>query len=139
MLNFEGMRFPDRSHRGLHPLIYGLPAELLAHRGNDGRAGRIGRPFIVQPVRQGVTYNPIQIGAHQSAEEGSAIARPNVTRPERCVAVPINVQTPGPATAASPKPLAPPTHQVKVGALPNLCYNAAKCLVQPAEAQATLA
>lgn len=30
-------------------------------------------------------------------------------------------------------------HQVKVGAPQNLCYNAAKCLVQPAEAQAAFA
>lgn len=37
------------SHRcdpGLHPLVCGLPTELPAHRRNDGRARRVGPPFV---------------------------------------------------------------------------------------------
>jgi hypothetical protein len=114
-------------------------ASALKYRGNDGGARRIDRPFIDQLVRQGVTYNPIHIGAYQSAEEGSVIARPNATRSEQYTAVPIDVQTPGAGIAASPSPRTPPTHRVKVGSPQNLCYNAAKCLVQPDKAQATCA
>lgn len=42
--------FPNRSDPGLHPLVCGSPAELPGHRGNDGGARRIGRPFLDPPV-----------------------------------------------------------------------------------------
>ena len=40
----------DRCDPGLHPLVCGLPAELPAPRGDDGRARRVGRPFVDQPL-----------------------------------------------------------------------------------------
>jgi hypothetical protein len=36
----------DRCDPGLHPLVCSLPAELPAHRGDHGRARRVGRPFV---------------------------------------------------------------------------------------------
>src|SRR5471030_2084876 len=46
MLNFKGMRFPI-DDPGLHPLVCGLPAELPAPRGDDGRARRVGCPSMI--------------------------------------------------------------------------------------------
>jgi hypothetical protein len=53
-------------------------------------------------------------------------ARSNATRPKQCAAVPIDVQTPELAVVENPKPQAPPTHQVKVGAPQSFGYNVAK-------------
>lgn len=50
MLNFKGMRFPDRSHLGQYSMVCDLPAELPANRGNDGGAWCVGRPFIDQSM-----------------------------------------------------------------------------------------
>jgi putative transposase len=40
----------DRCDPGLHPMVCGLSAELPAPRGDHGRARRVGRPFVDQPL-----------------------------------------------------------------------------------------
>ncbi len=62
----------DRCDLGLHPLVCGLPAGLPAPRGDNGRARRVGRPFIDQSVGHSFPAAHREDGAETQASAGGS-------------------------------------------------------------------
>lgn len=64
----------DQCDLGLHSLVRRLSAELPAHRGDDGRARRVSRPFDDQPMGDPLLADDRENGPQTQAPDRQQLA-----------------------------------------------------------------